>query len=319
MDRGTIDQLAEAHHHVLTRGQLLGAGATDRWLQRRVETGSWQRAYPGVYITHSGRPEWLTRAAAAVAYAGQGAALSHATASDWWFESVATREQRVDTFEVSIPAGRTVAPQEGLRVHRRKVMPRVTNGKVATVKPTDTVVDLVARAESTDDIIGIITLATRKVVHPNAILLALERRRRVRGRQLVTDILADVADGVESPLEHRYRRDVERAHRLPTSVLQAREKVGGRWIRADCRYPGLGVRVELDGQLAHPGGRTDVDTWRDNAALLETSEITLRYRWGHVADTPCRAAEQVVEALRQGGWDGSPRPCSPTCPVTSRP
>lgn len=319
MDRRSIGQLAEAYHHVLTRAQLLGAGATDKWVRHRVDSGSWQRVYPGVYITHSGRPEWLTRATAAVAYAGRGAALSHSTASDWWFESAGTREQRVESFEISVPARRTVAPQEGLRIYRRKVMPGVIDGKVAAVRPTDTVIDLVARAESSDDIIGIITLATRKVVHPNAVLIALERRGRVRGRQLVLDILADVADGVESPLEHRYRRDVERAHGLPESVLQAREKVGGRWIRADCRYVDLGVRVELDGQLAHPGGRTDRDTWRDNAALLETREITLRYRWTHVADTPCRSAEQVLTALRQGGWDGTPRPCSTTCPVGQRP
>ncbi len=87
------------------------------------------------------------------------------------------------------------------------------------------------------------------------------------------------------------------------------------WLRADCRYEGLRVRVELDGQLAHPGGRTDADTLRDNIVVISTDEITLRFRWRHVAVTPCAVAEQVVLALRSRGWTGTPRPCGRTCPL----
>lgn len=316
MDGRRLGEIAEHHHQVVTRPQLLAGGATDRWARHRVDTGSWQRPFPGVYITHSGKPEWLTCVTAALAYAGKGAAISHTTASDWWFETEATREQRLTgPVEISISARRTVTPQDGLRIHRRRPMPEVFRGIVDAVRPDDTAIDLVALATTSDDIIAILTRATRKVVHPNALLLALERRGRVRGRQLVVDLLSEVADGVESPLELRYRRGVERGHGLPGAELQTREKLGGRWIRADCRYRGFGVRVELDGKLAHPGGRTDKDTWRDNAALLETGEITLRYRWSHIAGTPCSTAVQVVAALHRGGWDGSPSPCSPTCPV----
>lgn len=316
MDRRRIEQLAEHHEHVLTREQLLDEGATDRWVRHLADTGSWQRPFPGVYITHSGKPEWLTRVAAALAYTGPGAALSHSTASDWWFETAATRERRLtEPVEISIPARRTVTSQDGLRVHRRRTMPRILGGRLDAVRPDETAIDLVARAETSDDVIDILIRATRKVVHPNAVLLALERRGKVRGRRLVVDLLSEVIDGVESPLELRYRRDVERAHRLPGAELQAREKLSGGWIRADCRYRGLGVRVELDGKLAHPGGRTDKDTWRDNAAVLEAEEITLRYRWSHIAGTPCATAAQVVAALHRGGWDGAPRPCRPTCPL----
>ncbi|MEE6281607.1 type IV toxin-antitoxin system AbiEi family antitoxin domain-containing protein [Georgenia sunbinii] len=315
-DRQRIDELAAEQHSVVTRAQLLQAGASDRWMRHRADAGLWQRAYPGVYISHSGKPEWLTQVSAALAYAGKGAAISHSTASDWWFESEATRDQRSSNpVEVSIQAPRTVRPQPGLRIYRRRRMPEAWRGKVRAVRPDETAVDLIGRATADDDIIAILNRATRKVVHPGAILIALEKRTRVPGRRLVVDLLGEVADGVESPLELRYRRDVERAHGLPVSQLQARERLGGRLIRADCRYRGFGVRVELDGKLAHPGGRTDEDTWRDNAALLETDEITLRYRWRHILTTPCRSAMQVVSALRKGGWQGTPRPCGPGCPA----
>lgn len=86
-------------------------------------------------------------------------------------------------------------------------------------------------------------------------------------------------------------------------------------MRADCVYRGRGVRVELDGGLGHPGGRTDKDTWRDNAVGMEHLELTLRYRWAHVAGRPCDTAAQVATALRSRGWAGTPTPCGPNCPV----
>lgn len=301
-------------HGVISRAQVIEAGASDRWVRYRATSGIWQRPYPGVYITHSGTPDWLSRTSAALLYAGPDAALSHATASDLWFETEGTRQQRRERpVEISIPARRTITPQAGLRIHRRRKMPRVFPGKVRAISPDETAIDLIQRADTADDIIGILTRATRRVVHPDAILLALEQRGRVRGRTLVVELLGEVADGVESPLELRHRGDVERAHGLPVSELQVREKLGERWIRADCRYRRYGVRVELDGKLAHPAGRTDQDTWRDNAALLDTDELTLRYRWSHIAGTPCATAAQVVAALRKGGWRGTPRACGPSC------
>lgn len=133
------------------------------------------------------------------------------------------------------------------------------------------------------------------------------------GRALLLELLGEAEPGIESPLEHRYARDVERRHGLPRARAQVRDRVGGRWIRADRVYEGLGVRVELDGRLAHPTGRTDDDTWRDNSVVIERSEVTLRYRWRHVAVEPCATAGQVASALRARGWTGGATRCSPTC------
>ena len=271
--------------------------------------------YPGVYVNHHATPEWHTRAVAALSYTGSGAALSHAAAGEWWFAGAGNRGRSTGPLmEVSIPFGRTVLAQPGLTIHRRRVMPAVWAGTITATAPADTALDLVARAESQDDVVGILTRAAR-VVRPGGIRQAATGRSRLRHRALVNDLLGEVDAGIESPLELRYHRDVERAHRLPRAELQVRERLSGSWIRADCRYRRFRVRVELDGRLAHPRGRTDADTWRDNAALLATSEITLRYRWRHVAGDPCRTALQVLEALRRGGWAGQPRSCRPGCPL----
>lgn len=254
-------------------------------------------------------------ALAALRYAGNGAALSHDTAGAWWFDKPGARRLRDgDSIEVSIPVQRTVLLQPGLVVHRRRSMPELWTGTLTATTAAETAVDLVARAKKEDDVVGILTRASRDV-KSKEIRTAAGRRNILRHRQLLMDVLAEVAEGIESPLEFRYHRDVEVRHGLPRAELQLREKLSGSWIRADCRYRRYRVRIELDGQLAHPGGRTDADTCRDNAALLATAEITLRYRWRHVAANPCGTAAQVAEALRRGGWSGQPTRCGPQCTV----
>lgn len=265
-----------------------------------------------MYVTHTGAVSWRTTMVAALRYSGPRAALSHASADAFWFDAV--RRGGIAPVEVSVPWERPVRPQPGLRVHRQRQMPDVWPGLVPVTTDAETVVDLVARAAGTDDVVGILTRASRRT-HLESIRLAAEQRTRLRHRDLLGEIVAEVELGIESPLELRYHRDVEQRHRLPTATLQVREQLDGQWIRADRRYRAYRTRVELDGRLAHPGGRTDLDTWRDNAALLATEEITLRYRWSHVAGAACRTAAQVVIALRRGGWTGTPRPCDLTCPL----
>src|SRR5660397_296717 len=71
---------------------------------------------------------------------------------------------------------------------------------------------------------------------------------------------------------------------------RVRERVRGYWIRSDCWYEGYGLRVELDGELAHPGRATHRDVLRDNDVLLMTGDLTLRYRWWHTLAGACVSA-----------------------------
>ena len=277
------------------------------WLERN---GHWTRLHRGVYVASSGTPAWRQRARAALLYAGAGAALSH--------ESAGYKHQLVDTapriIEVSIPVTRRVKPSRGVRIMRRVTMPP-SYGRLRAVSPEHTVVDLLDRTRTVDDAVGVITRAHRLGVAPWGMREAVAARPRLRQRRLATDLLAEADAGIESPLERRYHHDVERAHGLPAAKLQVRTLLGGRWTRADRVYDAFGIRVELDGQLAHPGGRTDLDVWRDNAAQVERDELTLRYRWIHVVAMSCETAAQVALALQRNGWTGTPRPCGPRCSV----
>lgn len=306
-----VRRRAARQDDVLTTQQLRALGVRPGQIGRRIDDGSWQRLHRGVVVVHSGPVGWRTRARGALLHAGDGAVLSHRSAG--YVLDYLDRPPSV--VEVCIPETRRVARADGVRVRRRRRLDVEQIGRFPVTTRGGTVLDLLAGARSDDEAVAILCAAVRARTHPEEILDAAADRRFVPGRALLLDLLTVVEDGVESALEHRYHRDVESRHGLPTAQRQTWERVDDRWIRCDARYVGLGVRVELDGRLAHPGGRTDEDTWRDNAVLLAYDEITLRYRWVHVAVDPCRTAVQVVRALRSRGWDGPVHSCGPSCPV----
>lgn len=308
VDRDRVRDRAGRQDLVITAGQLAALGVERSWVHRQVGAGHWQRLHPGVYVVHSGPVAWRSRARAALLHAGVGAALSHRSAA--FVHGWAPPPPVVD---VCIPHRRRVEPGAGLRIHRRRLL-RVVRGRLTVVARGDTVIDLLAATRTVDDAIATVTAALRAGTRPEEVLDALGARSRVRHRALLDELLEATGDGVESALELRYHRDVERRHGLPRAARQRWQRLGERWVRADAIYEGTGVRVELDGRVAHEG-RVDDDVWRDNAVAVSFGELTLRYRWSHVAGSPCRTAAQVVAALRSRGWSGRPRPCSMSCPV----
>jgi very-short-patch-repair endonuclease len=79
-------------------------------------------------------------------------------------------------------------------------------------------------------------------------------------------------------------------------------------------YQEYGVIVELDGRLAHPPENRWKDKARDNAAAA-AGQQSLRYDWVAVTQRPCATAAEVAGVLRDHGWNGPPKRCSPGCPV----
>ncbi|MCC2333891.1 type IV toxin-antitoxin system AbiEi family antitoxin domain-containing protein [Cellulomonas wangsupingiae] len=294
---------------VATTAQLAAGGVERSVVARRVRSGHWQRAVRGVVVLQSGPPTWRQLARAALLAAGPGAALSHRSAG---FVHGLLRDPG-SGFVVSVPAQRYVVARPGLTVRRRRTMPR-SSGSLRSVDIFGTVLDLVHETADDDAVVAVLCDAARLRVPTSQVVDEAAGRTGLRHRALLLDVLGDPTARVESPLEHRYDRDVERAHGLPRSLGQVADRVDGRRIRSDRRYAAWGVRVELDGRLVH-AGRVDADVWRDNAVRVERGDVTLRYRWRHVAGAPCATAAQLAAALRARGWPGSPARCSPDCRV----
>ncbi len=154
--------------------------------------------------------------------------------------------------------------------------------------------------------------------HTGRLRTALDARTRVRWREALTAGLDDIAGGAHSALELRYVSRVERPHRLPQAQRQVRAVRGRRTEYRDALYTEYGVAVETDGAIAHPAEARWRDQRRDNASI-EDGIVALRYSWADVTQRPCEVAAQVASTLRRHGWPGTPRPCSPSCPVGGSP
>ena len=87
-------------------------------------------------------------------------------------------------------------------------------------------------------------------------------RGRQRHRGLITNLVADVEAGAESPLEVTYLNEVEQAHGLPIGRRQ--EPRSGLPYATDVGYDAFGLLVELDCRAWHEGARAFRDMNRDN-------------------------------------------------------
>jgi hypothetical protein len=281
--------LAEAQAGVVSRRQLRELGLTDGAIGALLDGGRWVGLLPGVYATFTGPVPAGARLWAAVLYAGSPAAIG-GSAALWAWGVLATPPEVVS---VCVPQARRVRAQPGVRIEVRRrldgavhpaALPPRLRVEAALLDVADEatdpgrVVDLVLRATS-----GRYTTAVR-------LRAALAARRRHRWRALLTDLLADVEEGVASPLERRWLRDVERRHRLPPGERNRPEPGrDGRTRYRDVRYRQWRLVVELDGREAHPDHARFRDRARDNA-LAETGEVSLRYGWRDTVTDPCEIA-----------------------------
>lgn len=303
--------ISELQHGIVSRRQLLEIGLTPAQARRNVANTRWQQVFPGVYATFTGPISEVATLWAAVLYAGEGAAVSHLTAL-WLFGVIGRRPGVV---HVAVPAPRKVVPQPGIRIHRTRAAvesvhpaarPPRSRIEVAVLDhsdgaPVDVALDVVLRATQ------------GRFTTPARLRKALRARARHSHRALLMEVLTEVQEGVQSMLERRYLRHVERPHGLPSGARNRAERDGNRGNRyRDVRYSPWTTVVELDGRAAHPPDEQFRDHRRDNAVSLAGNAV-LRFGWRDVAVNPCAVAADVVAMLRSRGWRGTPTACGSAC------
>jgi hypothetical protein len=311
-----LRQRARYQSGVVSREQAFRAGLSPAQVKWSIDRGWWQRIHRGAYAVFTGPVGRDALLWAAVLYAGRGACLSHETAA----ELNQLTDNRSPLIHLTIPADRRVTPPNGGVIHlsAEKPMTFAPPGIPPYTVPAQTVIDLVQRAVSEDEVIALVTGGfSRRLITENHLRAVAGQYAKLRWRRELDQVIGAGAGGAHSPLEYRYDRDVQRAHRLPEPVRQApfRKPDGSRGYR-DRYYPGYGLVVELDGQRFHPDEARYRDTERDNQAAV--TGATLRYGWDAVARTPCDTARQLAQALRSRGWAGPLVACSPDCPAVGR-
>lgn len=313
-----LTALLLAQDGVVSRAQLIDAGCEPHDIERMLRRHQIFVALPGVYITHNGPRTWQQRAWVAVlscwpaALAGRSALRADNGPGMRGFDED-------DSIEVAVDVMRTVLDKPDVRVRRMAGLAIRTrwNASPPRLRQEEAVLDVVAGLGREWDVIEALAAAVRsRRTTADRLAEVLRARHRFPRRRWLSRVLADVAVGTASVLEHGYLHRVERAHGLPVADRQKADRVAGGRIYRDAPYPAYDLDVELDGRLDHSAlDQRDRDLERD----LETATSgrrSVRLGWGQVYDRPCRTAALIARLLVLGGWEGEPRPCSPTCPIS---
>lgn len=127
--------LAERQWGVVSRAQLCDIGVSDAAITRWTQAGGLHRIHPGVYAVGHRALRIESRLAAALFYAGRGAALSHATALWWW----ALRRSAPTVIHVSAPAH--AASLQRVVVHHPRQINRVFHERLPVTTVETAIVD----------------------------------------------------------------------------------------------------------------------------------------------------------------------------------
>lgn len=338
MDVRAMQAIQEQQAGVISRRQVVACGGNDHDIARLLRHHVLNRVLNGVYVDHNGPLSWEQAAWAVVlrhwpaVLAGGSALTAHGlriprflkppkpigSAEDLVRRTASTTIADAG-FEVLVDVRRRPDQVVGVRVTRATDFDNLALVHLSPprVRIEHAVLEVASRAPDDARAVGVLADAVQsRRTTPDRLLSALQQRTRLRHRKLLLRLLADVASGAFSALEHHYLVHVERRHGLPTAHRQRRERRARGVVFRDVDYGDFGLIVELDGRLGHEwsdGTVNDLD--RDIDALTD-QRVTVRARWHQVLD-PCRLATALVRILWARGWTGQPKPCGDACEVNA--
>ena len=296
-DRDAVIRLAERQWGVVSRAQLLDAGLSKSAIGRWTDAGRLHRIHPGVYAVGHRALRTEGRLAAALFYAGPGAALSHATALWWW----ALKRGQPRTIHISAP-GRTFSIAT-VHVHHPHIVERVFRDRLPVTPVARTLMDHATTA-SLDEVRRTLSEADYRG------LLDVRELERRSGKGRAGSATMRMALQRHQPRFAHARSDLE----IP--LIRFCEHYGFPMpninvIVAGCEVDAVWeenrVVVEVDGGPAHSGpDRMEKDRHWD-LVLRARGYTILRYTWRQLTERTDEVAADLARALGQN---------QPTIPVS---
>jgi very-short-patch-repair endonuclease len=276
-DDEKVARIAGRAHGVVTRRGLLGAGLSERRVDRRIERGALIVEFPGVYRVGRRAPSVEARYMAAVKACGEEALLSGLSAAWLWGlikgpapppEVTARTERRIKGIQTR--RQRRIDPRDAT-CHRG--IPVTTVPATLVRLPSLLSFDDLARAAH--------EAAVRHGTTPEQVEAALERRPKAPGAARLRRLLRGDAPVLLSKLERAFRARLRTAH-LPLPITNT--KAGSHYV--DCRRPDHKLTVELDSYRYHHSRHAwEQDRRRDREAHQRGDQIR-RYTWTDIFEEP---------------------------------
>jgi hypothetical protein len=305
-----ILDLSTRQYGLVTRKQLLAAGISSDFIERRVGTALLRPVHAGVYRT--GGPSHPRVREHAALLACPGAAISHGSAACVTDLGPPPRDGKV---HVSICANRRIGRRPGLCAHRGVVREDeimvIDNLRVTT--PARTVLDL---ASEVSDITRMVGRAER--IRPGSIAqlkTLLQRYPQRCGTRALRALLRDPAADAftRSPLEVLFL-DLLKEAGLPLPEVNV--IVCGREV--DFYFRSARLVVETDGYEYHADYATFVTDRQRDSNLMASGIRVIRLSWHQITNERTRTAAEIALALHTCGI-ASPLSSRPRAVVTTVP
>jgi very-short-patch-repair endonuclease/predicted transcriptional regulator of viral defense system len=290
---GVIEALAARQHGVVTRAQVVAAGAPLHALEYRVKSGRLHRIHRGVYRVGPAVSPW-EREAAAVLACGEGGVLSDRTAGVLW--SI-VRYPTGDVFvHVSVQGGgRRIG--RGVCVHRIERLgsdERTVLHGLPITTPARTILDL-ARTADAAELEQAIALAEREgLVSREELGRLMDRYPRRPGTAAVRALLVRES-GVVLTRSKAEALMVALFRKARLRMPEVNARVCG--FEVDFVWRAEKLVVEVDGAAFHTSTRSFESDRRRDAMLAAAGFRVIRVTWRQLVDEPEAVIVRIAQAL----------------------
>jgi very-short-patch-repair endonuclease len=275
-----------------------------RWaIDNARRAGRVRRVLPGVYLDASRCDDPALCRRAALAYAGERAALSHTSALTLWgLRGLPESSTPGEPTHVTVPRSERVRSRPGVVVHRSgDFLPEPPHRRFRSGQP---VVSLERALVGAWPLLPVevrrgpvIQAVNDRLTTPDRIAQALARAPKLPGRAALGTLLDRLAAGCRSTLEIWGYDHVFTAPGMPRFKWQQRVQVDGRTYYLDVLAEAEQVNFELDGAASHsrPDQR-EADVRRD--ALLATIGIlVVRFAHRRLIHEPAEVRREILAIL----------------------
>ena len=285
---------------------------TPAQLRWRVDRGWWQRACPGVFVTHSGPLTTEDALWVSLLWAGDGAVLAGLTAAR--LDGLAGFSD--DRIHVLLPDSRQVRkppPSLPVFLHRSRSLSSADVHPAKSPPRTRiarSLVDAAAWMHTDRGTQAVLAAGVQqRLARPADLFAAVARNPRLRRRAIILSTLNDIMGGAEALSEIDFTRLVIRAFGLPEPTRQTvryDSRNRRRWL--DAVWEEAGIVVEIDGIHHMDAAQWWDDMDRENGIKLD-GYLVLRFTAFVVRYRPGYVAAQIRDAFRTTGRPGVTSSC----------
>lgn len=290
----------------------LAAATSDSAVDRAVASGAAVLGLPGVLLLADVADDDAARRRAALAYAGDGALLSHTTALQVHGLPLPAPDPVVHVVVPHRRQRRTAREHPvAVVVHRSRSRPPSTvRGGDPVVALETAVVQSWPLLRGSDQRAPALVAVRRRLTTATALREELQQRRVLPQRPALLRLVEAIADGCRSELELWGYEQVFTGTDFAELRRQVEVVVDGRLAVLDCYDPRAALAIELDGRQYHDSPRDrERDAERD-VRLASVGIQTVRFSHRRLTRSPedCRREALRTQETRRTQLAGRPRP-----------